>query len=223
MVVDLLVLGGEGFAAAELFQDVVNAGEGEAGMRYLLALAVRVQTLAEFADALLECSLFERGEGKLLETGTLDVNRAIFETRTDSKRPSDMERLGKDAEDECVIRGDRNQLVIGEDAMIEESEETVFAGFHGGDVARDSCQCRTKIFARFAMNPPIFTVAVAIVMIPLRFHVNEEMLIKRWPSSHCFFRPKTVEIYDFHSTGFVREIAPIPVAKDMIFDSRYRS
>ncbi len=64
LVVNLLVLGGEGFAAAEFFQDVVDAGEGEAGMLLLLALAVRVQPLAEVADALLEWGFFERGEGE---------------------------------------------------------------------------------------------------------------------------------------------------------------
>ena len=88
MVVDLLVLGGEGFAAAELFQDVVEAGEGEAGMRFLLALAVRVQPLAEVADALLECSLFERGEGEGFETDGFVVARSIFERAATSMRPS---------------------------------------------------------------------------------------------------------------------------------------
>jgi hypothetical protein len=41
-------------AAAELFEHVVNAGEREAGMLLLLPLAVRIETLAEGADALLE-------------------------------------------------------------------------------------------------------------------------------------------------------------------------
>jgi hypothetical protein len=54
LVVDLLFLGGERLAAAELFEHVVNAGEREAGMLLLLPLAVRIETLAEGADALLE-------------------------------------------------------------------------------------------------------------------------------------------------------------------------
>ena len=47
LVVDLLFLGGEWLAAAELFEHVVNAGEREAGMLLLLPLAVRIETLAE--------------------------------------------------------------------------------------------------------------------------------------------------------------------------------
>jgi hypothetical protein len=54
LVVDELFLGGERLAAAELFEHVVNAGEREAGMLLLLPLAVRIEPLAEIADALLE-------------------------------------------------------------------------------------------------------------------------------------------------------------------------
>jgi hypothetical protein len=54
LVVDLLLLAGERLAAAELFEHVVNASEGEAGMLLLLPLAVGIETLAEIADALLE-------------------------------------------------------------------------------------------------------------------------------------------------------------------------
>ena len=62
LVVDLLFLCGERLAAAELFEHVVNSGEREAGMLLLLPLAVRVESLAECADALLELSFFQRGE-----------------------------------------------------------------------------------------------------------------------------------------------------------------
>jgi len=61
-VVDLLFLGGERLAAAELFEHVVNAGERKAGMLRLLPLAVRRVPLAEVADALLEWGCWERGE-----------------------------------------------------------------------------------------------------------------------------------------------------------------
>jgi len=40
-------------AAAELFEHVVNAGEREVGILLLLPLAVRIESLAEIADALL--------------------------------------------------------------------------------------------------------------------------------------------------------------------------
>ena len=58
-VVGLPVLRGQGFAGAEFFEDVVNAGEGEVGVLFLLALAVHVEPFAKVADALLECAFFE--------------------------------------------------------------------------------------------------------------------------------------------------------------------
>lgn len=42
-------------------EDVVNACEGEVRMLRLLAFAVRIETLAKVADALLEGTFFERG------------------------------------------------------------------------------------------------------------------------------------------------------------------
>ena len=54
LVVDLLFLGGERLAAAELFEHVVNAGERKAWMLLLLPLAVQIESLTEGADALLE-------------------------------------------------------------------------------------------------------------------------------------------------------------------------
>jgi hypothetical protein len=56
LVVDGLVLGVQGFAGTDFLEDVVNAGEREVGMKFLLALAVRVEALAKVADALLECA-----------------------------------------------------------------------------------------------------------------------------------------------------------------------
>ena len=68
LVVDLLFLGGERLAAAELFEHVVNPGEREAGMLILLPLAVRIEPLAECADALLERGFIQRGEWEGFET-----------------------------------------------------------------------------------------------------------------------------------------------------------
>jgi hypothetical protein len=90
LVVDLLVLGGEGFSGAEFFEHVVDAGEREAGIQLLLALAVRVQTLAEIADALLEGAFFQRGEGEGIEADGFVVAWAVFKRATASKCPCDM-------------------------------------------------------------------------------------------------------------------------------------
>ena len=73
LVVDLLFLGGERLAAAELFEHVVNAGEREAGMLLLLPLAVRIEPLAERADALLE-----RGFGEISPASSRSAIPAPF-------------------------------------------------------------------------------------------------------------------------------------------------
>ena len=65
--------------------------------------------------------------------------------------------------------------------LIEEGEKAVLAGLDGGDVAGEAGQRGTEIFARFAVNPPVLAVAVAVVLIPLRFDVNQKMLIERGP------------------------------------------
>ena len=64
LVVGLPVLRVQDFPGAEFFEDVVNAGEGEAGMLRLLALAVCVEAFTKVADALLEC---KRGSKRLAE------------------------------------------------------------------------------------------------------------------------------------------------------------
>jgi hypothetical protein len=50
LVVDLLFLGGERLAAAELFEHVVNTGECEAGMLLLLTWKSNSLTGAAFTD-----------------------------------------------------------------------------------------------------------------------------------------------------------------------------
>ena len=47
------------------------------GMLLLLALAVRVEPLAEIADALLERAFFERGEWEGFEAAGFDVNGIV--------------------------------------------------------------------------------------------------------------------------------------------------
>ena len=49
---DEFFFGGEGLVGAELREDVVHAGEGEAGVLGLDAFAVGVEFFGDFADAL---------------------------------------------------------------------------------------------------------------------------------------------------------------------------
>ena len=93
LVVEGLVLGGQGFARTDFLEDVVNAGEREVGMKFLLALAVRVEPLAEIADALLEFAFFERGEWEGVEALGFVIAWVIThaETAPRGKRPCDVD------------------------------------------------------------------------------------------------------------------------------------
>ena len=49
-------------------------------MLLLLTLAVRIETLAERADALLERGFFQCGEWEIIEAGGLVINWPIFKS-----------------------------------------------------------------------------------------------------------------------------------------------
>ncbi len=72
IVVDFLVLGREGFARTQLFEDVVHPRDRQPRMRRLLLLAVGVEGLAEFADCLL-LGLGRGGKWEWQKTGTVLV------------------------------------------------------------------------------------------------------------------------------------------------------
>ncbi len=82
LVVDGFFFGVERLSRAELFQDVVHARERERRMHLLLPLAVRVQTLTQVADALLQFAFFEGGEGEGLKASSLYIDGCWAELRT---------------------------------------------------------------------------------------------------------------------------------------------
>ena len=84
------LLGVQRVAGAELFEDIVKAGEREVGMLLLLAFAVGVQMLPEVADALLQGAFGKIGEGERVEAASFVVSRIIAKTQaaTGTKRPS---------------------------------------------------------------------------------------------------------------------------------------
>ena len=92
VVVDEFVLGGERGAGADGGEDVVKAGESQLRMLRLLPLAVRVEPLAEIADALLERGVVQRRKRKRLEAAGFDIYRIVAnaEPRSGRQRPSDM-------------------------------------------------------------------------------------------------------------------------------------
>ena len=52
VVVDFAFLRGERFARSQFFEDVVDPGQGQVGVEFLLPLAVGVEPFPEVADAL---------------------------------------------------------------------------------------------------------------------------------------------------------------------------
>ena len=70
-------LADSGVPARTASSDVVEAGEGELRVKLLLALAVRVEPLAEFADALLERAFVKRGEWEGIEATGFHVNGIV--------------------------------------------------------------------------------------------------------------------------------------------------
>ena len=85
VVVDLAVPALDGLAGPELFQHVVHLGEGQAGMRRLLPLAVGVEPLAEVAQAGAG-GLVGVGEGEGVEAAGLVVARVIPVTEPTARR-----------------------------------------------------------------------------------------------------------------------------------------
>ena len=67
LVVDLLFLGFSGSPLRSFSSTLYMPVSVRPGCCCLLALAVRVEALAEIADALFEFAFFERGEGKLFK------------------------------------------------------------------------------------------------------------------------------------------------------------
>ena len=78
LVVEGFLLGVQRVAGAELFEDIVKAGEREVGILLLLAFAVGVQTLPEVADALLQWAFGKVGEGEGVEAGAISPSWPIL-------------------------------------------------------------------------------------------------------------------------------------------------
>lgn len=78
LVVEGFLFGVQGRPGAELFEDIVKAGERELGMLLLLPLAVGIQSLAEFADALLQGAFGEVGEWEGVEAGAISPSWPIL-------------------------------------------------------------------------------------------------------------------------------------------------
>lgn len=80
LVVDGFFFGRQRRVGTDGFKDVIHSREREIRVKRLLALAVRVEPLAEIADALLERTFLERGKWEGLEAAGFNVNRIVTDT-----------------------------------------------------------------------------------------------------------------------------------------------
>ena len=77
-------------------------------------------------------------EGEGFEAAGFVVSRVIAyaQTATGTQRPGDVDAAGEDAEVPGIIDGDVDEHVVGQNRLVEEGEEAVFAGFDRCDIAR---------------------------------------------------------------------------------------
>ena len=135
LFVGALFGGGEGRTGAELFEDVVDGGEGKGGMERLLAFAVGVEFLGDGAYP------FALGFGggwkwEGFEAAGFVVPRVVSDAESSARgeRPRDVDSAGEDAKNVGIVAGDVDQHVVREDGGVEENEEAVFGGFNGSNI-----------------------------------------------------------------------------------------
>ena len=102
--------------------------------------------------------------------------------------PDDMNAAGEDAEEIGVVEREHDEFVVRQNRSIEENEEAMLHRLNRGDVAAKPVQRRAEVAARLAENPPVITVARAVVLIALGFHAVEYPLIYFGESLANFFR-----------------------------------
>ena len=141
LLMDHPVFGAQWRTSAQVLQDVVHPGHGQARMQRLALFAVRVQILRQLADAGLVRRARSR-ERKGFEAAGLGVARVVADTEagTGCQSPIDVDATGEDAQRPGVIQGDGDQHVVGQHRLIQEDEGPVLGGLDGGDVARQSGQ-----------------------------------------------------------------------------------
>ena len=79
LLVDELLLRGQGLARSEFREDVVHPGDREVGVERLLALAVGIQQLTKLADARV-FRVSGGGEGKGVKATCLDIHGIVADT-----------------------------------------------------------------------------------------------------------------------------------------------
>ena len=137
LLVDDLVLGRERLARAQLFEHVVHAGDGEIGMRGLLAFAVGVEFFCEGANTLLAAVGTGR-ERKGIEAGSLGVSRTVFQGSPNLKRPGHMNPTGEHPEQHRIIVANNGEHVVRQDIGSQKDEYAMFGCLRGDNVSLET-------------------------------------------------------------------------------------
>ena len=106
-VVNLLLFRVQGFAGAELLQDVIHARQRQARMLRLHSLAVRVQLFGDLANAVL-CRCIAGWERERVEAAGVVVSRIVSDTEVAPRRQrvNDMNAAAQNTEMESVVQGE---------------------------------------------------------------------------------------------------------------------
>lgn len=121
---------------------------------------------------------------------------------------------GENADGRRVVVRNVDKHVVGENGMIEEGEEAVFAGFNSSDVAGEASELVAKFLVWFSKNPPEAFSNFPFVLISLGFHRREKVL-KYSGMVLCQFlcgEAKRIDYLDF--AGFVGEVFAVSIIVD---------
>ena len=127
----------------------------------------------------------------------------------------------------CVVRADRDEHVVREDAGIQKLEMPVLAGFNRGDVARQSRQLLAHFLPWFAEQPPVGGVASAVLGvafgIALRLHpLHDPLVHRREPLPHGVGF-ESEEVDHLHAARPGRQILAVAVVADVLLQARNRA
>lgn len=127
--VDELFLGVERGAGAEFFECVVAVGQGQLRVLGLLAFAVGVEVLGEFADARL-LGFGRGGERELFEAVGVAVGRVVAdaEPAADAIGKEDVDARGEHTEVEGVVEGEDEHFRFRQERGVEKLERAMASG-----------------------------------------------------------------------------------------------
>ena len=113
-----------------------------------------------------------------------------------------------------IVTGDDDELVVGQDVLVQKAEPAVFGGFDRHNIAIKTRQGRAKLAARLAEEPPAVPVGGAVVALPFGLHRLKQMLInQRMAPPHVGLVPPE-QVDHLKISAAIRQITTIPIGAD---------